>query len=78
MWLFWMTVSTLYNYLSILSALFDHDVNILFSSMKIIKWDVTLSLIVDWKESDRKNSNGLEFEACLIHFKGIKGESEWI
>jgi len=24
------------------------------------------------------NSNGLECEACLVHFKGIKGESEWI
>jgi len=25
-----------------------------------------------------KNSNRLEFEACLFHFKGIKDESEWI
>jgi len=24
------------------------------------------------------NSSGLESEACLVHFKGIKGESEWI
>jgi len=24
------------------------------------------------------NSSGLECEACLLHFKGIKGESEWI
>jgi len=24
------------------------------------------------------NSSGLECEACLVHFKGIKGESEWI
>jgi len=24
------------------------------------------------------NSSGLKCEACLIHFKGIKGESEWI
>jgi len=23
-------------------------------------------------------SSGLRCEACLIHFKGIKGESEWI
>jgi len=37
----------------------------------------SLSLIIDWRESDRKNSSGLEFKACLFHFKGIKGESEW-
>jgi len=24
------------------------------------------------------NSSGLECEACLVHFKWIKGESEWI
>jgi len=24
------------------------------------------------------NSSGLECEASLVHFKGIKGESEWI
>jgi len=24
------------------------------------------------------NSSGLECEACLFHFKGIKGEGEWI
>jgi len=24
------------------------------------------------------NSSGLECEACLVHFKGIKDESEWI
>jgi len=24
------------------------------------------------------HSSGLECEACLVHFKGIKGESEWI
>jgi len=24
------------------------------------------------------NSSGLEREACLVHFKGIKGEGEWI
>jgi len=23
-------------------------------------------------------SSRLECEACLVHFKGIKGESEWI
>jgi len=28
--------------------------------------------------SDRMNLSGLECEACLVHFKGIKGESEWI
>jgi len=36
-----MTVSTLYNCLSILPALLNHNVNILFSSIKTIKWDVT-------------------------------------
>jgi len=40
-WLFWMTLSTLFNCLSILPALLDHDVNILFSTIKTIKWDVT-------------------------------------
>jgi len=24
------------------------------------------------------DTSGLECEACLVHFKGIKGESEWI
>jgi len=24
------------------------------------------------------NSSGLQCEAYLVHFKGIKGESEWI
>jgi len=38
----------------------------------------SLSLIVDWRERDRKNSSRLEFEACLFHFKVVKGESEWI
>jgi len=38
----------------------------------------SLSIIVDWRESDTKNSNGLVFEPCLVHFKGIKDESEWI
>jgi len=38
----------------------------------------SLSVIVDWRENDTKNSNGLEFEACLVQFKGIKDESEWI
>jgi len=23
-------------------------------------------------------SSGLECEVCLVHFKGIKGEGEWI
>jgi len=36
----------------------------------------SLSLIVDWRERDRMNLNGLECEACLVHFMGIKGESE--
>jgi len=38
----------------------------------------SLSLIVDWRERDKMNSSGLECESCLVHFKGIKGESEWI
>jgi len=38
----------------------------------------SFSLIIDWRERDRMNSSGLEYEACLVHFKGIKGESEWI
>jgi len=37
-----------------------------------------LSLNVDWRESERMNSSGLECEACLVHSKGIKCESEWI
>jgi len=37
-----------------------------------------LSLIVDWRERDRINSSGLECEAYLVHFKGIKCESRWI
>jgi len=37
-----------------------------------------LSLIVDWRERDMMNSSELECEACLVHFKEIKGESEWI
>jgi len=24
------------------------------------------------------NSSELEYEACLVHFKGIKGETEWL
>jgi len=24
------------------------------------------------------NSSGLECETCLVHYKAIKGESEWI
>jgi len=37
-----------------------------------------LSLKVDWRERDRRNSSVLECEACVVHFKGIKGESVWI
>jgi len=37
-----------------------------------------LSLIVKWKERNMMNSSGLEYEAYLVHFKGIKGENEWI
>jgi len=37
-----------------------------------------LSLIVKWKERDMMNSSGLECEAYLVNFKGIKGENEWI
>jgi len=32
----------------------------------------------DRRERERMNSRGLEYEAWLVHFKGIKGESEWI
>jgi len=35
-----------------------------------------ISLIIDWRERDMISSSGLECEACLVHFKGIKGESE--
>jgi len=38
----------------------------------------SFSLNVDWRERERINSRGLECEACLVHFKGIKGESELI
>jgi len=37
----------------------------------------SLSLIVDWRERDKMNSSGLECEACVVHFKVIKGESRW-
>jgi len=39
---------------------------------------LSFSLLVDWMERDMMNSSGLECEGYLIHFKGIKGESEWI
>jgi len=39
---------------------------------------ISLSLNVDWRERKRMNSNGLECEACLVHFKGIKGQRRWI
>jgi len=29
-------------------------------------------------ERERMTSSGLERGACPFHFKGIKGESEWI
>jgi len=35
-----------------------------------------LSLKVDWRERERMDLSGLECEVCLVHFKGIKGESE--
>jgi len=38
----------------------------------------SLSLHVDRRERERMNSSGLECEGCLVHFKGIKGESERI
>jgi len=37
-----------------------------------------LSLNVDWREREMMNSSGLECEACLVHYKKIKVESEWI
>jgi len=36
------------------------------------------SVKVDGKEKEMMNSSGLECEACLFHFKGIKGERGWI
>jgi len=36
----------------------------------------SLFLIIDWRERDMINSSGLECEAYLVHFEGIKGESE--
>jgi len=40
----------------------------------------SFSINVDWREREmeRMNSRGLECEVCLVHFKGIKGESELI
>jgi len=38
----------------------------------------SLSLNVDWRERVRMNSSGLECEACLVQFNGIKVETEWI
>jgi len=35
-------------------------------------------LNVDWRKRKRMYSSELEYEACLVHFKGIKGESDWI
>jgi len=37
-----------------------------------------LSIIVDWREKDKMNLTGLDCEAYLGNFKGIKCESEWI
>jgi len=34
-----------------------------------------LSVKVDWRESERMNSSGLEYEVFVVDFKGIKGES---
>jgi len=39
---------------------------------------ISHSLNVDWKERENMNSSALECEACLVHFKGIKGESDLI
>jgi len=32
----------------------------------------SLSLIIDWRERDRKNSSRLEFEACLFILRWLK------
>jgi len=38
----------------------------------------SLSVKVDWREREMMNSSGLECEVCVVHFKWIKGENEWI
>jgi len=38
----------------------------------------SLSLKVDRMERERMTLNGLQCEVCVIHFKWIKGKSEWI
>jgi len=38
----------------------------------------SLSLNVDRRARERMNSSGLECETSLVHFKGIKGESDLI
>jgi len=42
----------------------------------ILPLSLSHSLNVHWKERENMNSSGLECEACLVHFKGINGESE--
>jgi len=32
----------------------------------------SLSLNMDWRVREMMNSSGLECEACLVHFKGLK------
>jgi len=34
----------------------------------------SLSIKVDWGEREMMNSNGLQSEVCIVHFKWIKGE----
>jgi len=38
----------------------------------------SLSIKVDWMEREMMNSSGLECEICVVHFKWINGEREWI
>jgi len=39
-------------------------------------YPLSSSTLIGWREM--MNSSGLECEACLVHFKGIKGESDLI
>jgi len=38
----------------------------------------SFSVKVDWREREMMNSSGLECEVCVVHFRWIKGEREWI
>jgi len=46
--------------------------------MEEFPFSFPLSLIIYWRERDIMNSSGSGCEACIVHFKGIKYEGEWI